>query len=242
MPLLPGSGPRRPHAREFHRSKCSDEPVTEPQALDDIATFTFATSKLDAASIVAASFRRDLLPAQNLGFMGTAYSATHEATELILKIYLGKCLGRNPREFRDHHLGRMFDAWAPGDRESAELAYQREIGDELIERFERAGWAAAGIDPLGILPPDFDERKSEYESRITKWRNELLGKTPSAGAVVSELDRQLGVPNIRELCGTYGTTIPVTRVPQSTCTRPNSSRWNGELSVQRRGTGNRWGW
>ena len=161
-----------------------------------------------AASIVAASYRHDAVLAHNLGFMGTAYSATHEATELILKIYIAKCLGGNPREFRDHHLGRMFDAWANEDREGAELAYQKEVRDGLVGRFQRASWAAAGLDVGGVLPSDFDERRSVYEARVADWRKQLLGKTPSAGEVVSELDRLLGVPNIRELCGPYATSSP----------------------------------
>ena len=181
--------------------------MSERQVSDE-DRFTFATSKLAAAAIVAASFRVDAVPAQNLGFMGTAYSATHEATELILKIYLERCLSRNPRRFRDHHLGTMFDAWSSDDRDSAELAYQRKIRDELFERFDSSDWVAAGVDPRETLPPDFYDSHTDCGFRVEGCRNQSLGHTLSGAQVVRGLDDLLDPPNINELCGSYATLVP----------------------------------
>ena len=45
---------------------------------------TYATSKLDAAGVLSASFLQDMCAPHNLGFIGTAYTAAHGSMELLL--------------------------------------------------------------------------------------------------------------------------------------------------------------
>ena len=71
--------------------------------------FIYATSKLDAAAVMAASLGQDVIPAYNLGFVSAAYTTAHEAMELLLKVYLIRGPMALPREeVRGHDLGKLF--------------------------------------------------------------------------------------------------------------------------------------
>ena len=61
--------------------------------VSNAAVFTYATSKLDAAASLSASYHHDLSPSYNLGFISTAYTAAHEGMELLLKVYLNSSFG-----------------------------------------------------------------------------------------------------------------------------------------------------
>ena len=56
--------------------------------VSDRDAHTYATTKLAAAAVLSASYLPDMVPAYNLGFVGAAYTAAHEAVELLLKLYL----------------------------------------------------------------------------------------------------------------------------------------------------------
>ena len=56
--------------------------------------FTYATSKLDAAAMLSASSLSDMVGAYSLGFIGTAYTAAHEAMNSdaeLPALLLGRC-------------------------------------------------------------------------------------------------------------------------------------------------------
>ncbi len=88
--------------------------------------FLYATSKLDAVTILSASWHIDMVQEYNMGFIGTAYTAAHEAMELLLKVYLREAKGWGEEETKGHDLGKLFMMWDHGDRLEAELEYQSE--------------------------------------------------------------------------------------------------------------------
>ena len=90
--------------------------MSDLREVSNTEAFAYATSKLDAAAALSAFPLLDAVYGYNLGFIGTAYTAAHEAMELLLKLYLkrgppamerGKAWG--------HELGDLFMKWAdPG--------------------------------------------------------------------------------------------------------------------------------
>ncbi len=77
--------------------------------VSDAESFTYATSKLEAAAVLSASHVQDWVPAYNLGFIGIAYTAAHEAMELLLKLYLRRGPGDLERKQAwGHDLGDLF--------------------------------------------------------------------------------------------------------------------------------------
>ena len=86
----------------------------------DAKAFTYATSKLDAAAVLSASHRQYI-------FIGTAYTAAHEAMKLLLKVCLKEGAGIEPNEAWGHDLGELFMKWDANGRTEAELAYQRGV-------------------------------------------------------------------------------------------------------------------
>ena len=100
--------------------------MSDTHEISNAAAFTYATSKLDAAAVLSASYPPDMYQAHNLGFIGTAYTAAHEGMELLLKVYLKKSLSMPREEAWGHDLGKLFLQWGQ-DRATAELAYQRDV-------------------------------------------------------------------------------------------------------------------
>lgn len=98
--------------------------------------FLYATSKLNAAAILSASYRSDIIPLYNLGFIGAAYTAAHEGMELLLKAYLRKAMGKQKEESQGHNLGKLFEKWDEEARTKAELAYQNHVLNGLATRLE----------------------------------------------------------------------------------------------------------
>ena len=66
--------------------------MSDTHEISNAAAFTYATSKLDAAAVLSASYRPDMYQAHNLGFIGTAYTAAHEGMELLLRELVKKIL------------------------------------------------------------------------------------------------------------------------------------------------------
>ena len=168
--------------------------------------FTYATSKLDAAAVLSASHHQDIIPAYNLGFIGTAYTAAHEAMELLLKVYLKR--GRmaiEPNEAWGHDLGELFMKWDANGRTEAELAYQRGVLKDLwINRIGKAASRATlNLGPNRELPHDYDEQKTEYNEAYREYHIRLLQDgCPTVLDVVRKLDAALGAKNIASLCPT----------------------------------------
>lgn len=99
---------------------------------DKIEAFIYATSKLEAAAVLAAAFRQDLVSACNLGYISAAYTAAHESMELLLKVYLRKGpLALTKEVTRGHDLVSLFDKWDEQGRAKAEVAYQRGVLEDL---------------------------------------------------------------------------------------------------------------
>ena len=98
---------------------------TNPDIHEEPAeAFLYVISKLDAAAVLSASYRSDMISPYNLGFIGTAYTAAHEGMELLLKAYLRKVMGK---ESHGHDLGKLFMQWDKEARTKAELAYQNHV-------------------------------------------------------------------------------------------------------------------
>ncbi len=98
--------------------------------------FLYAISKLDAAAVLSASYRSDIIPLYNLGFIGAVYTAAHEGMELLLKAYLRKAMGKQKEESQGHNLGKLFKQWDDEARTKAELAYQNHVLNGLKIRLE----------------------------------------------------------------------------------------------------------
>jgi len=98
---------------------------------EPVDALTYAISRLGAAAVLSASYRSDIIPPYNMGFIGTAYTAAHEGMELLLKVYLRKAMGK---ESHGHDLGELFEQWDEEARTKAELAYQNYVVTCLAHR------------------------------------------------------------------------------------------------------------
>lgn len=144
------------------------------------------------------------VPAYNLGFIGTAYTAAHEAMELLLKLYLKRGPADPERKPAwGHDLGELFMKWDEHGRTKAELTYQRGVLHDLrINRINRAAQRATlNLGPTRELPDDYEERKAEYQEAYRQYHVELLHKgSPTVRNVLRKLDFALGARNIIRLC------------------------------------------
>ena len=178
--------------------------MNDTRDVSDTAAFTYATSKLDAAAVLSASHLLDMYQPQNLGFIGTAYTAAHEGMELLLKVYLKKGPKAIPREEAwGHDLGELFMKWDDQDRAKAELAYQDGVlGDLKANRINKAAsQATLNLDRHGLLPPDYSEREAEYNEAFRQYQIKLLHEgSPTVRDVVVKLDAALGPRNITRIC------------------------------------------
>ena len=151
------------------------------------------------------------VPAHNLGFIGTAYTAAHEGMELLLTVYLRRTMKLGQNKTRGHDLGELFMMWNEKGRTAAELAYQHGVAQDLeVNRILPATLKVAMnvSPPSKIMPPDFSERKIEYEEASRRHIAELLCKAfPTVGNVVRRLDAALGPRNITWLCPGYADEI-----------------------------------
>ena len=171
--------------------------------VSNAAVFTYATSKLDAAASLSASYHHDLSPSYNLGFISTAYTAAHEGMELLLKVYLKRGSGFDSNKIRSHDLGELFMLWDKKMRTNAELAYQRGVLKDIrINRiFRAASQATLNLDRNGALPPDYEERKAQYNEAFHQYQMKLLYEdSPTVRDVVRNLDVALGARNITWIC------------------------------------------
>ena len=176
--------------------------MSDTHEISNAAAFIYATSKLDAAAALSASYRQDLYQAHNLGFIGTAYTAAHEGMELLLKVYLKRGPGREEQEAWGHDLGELFMQWEQG-RTKAELTYQSDVLTDLkMNRIRPAAKRATlNLGPNRDLPPDYSERKVEYDEAFRQYHVKLLHEnSPTVREVVSSLDVALGARNITRLC------------------------------------------
>lgn len=186
-------------------------PEKDTQSVSNIDAFTYATSKLDSAAVLSAVYRHDAIPAHNLGFIGTVYTAAHEGMELLLKVYLRRTMNLDQNATRGHDLGELFMMWDEKGRTAAELAYQHGVAQDLeANRIWPATLKVAMnvSPPSKILPTDYSERKIEYEKASRRYKAELLCEaSPTVGDVVSRLDAVLGPRNITWLCPGYADEI-----------------------------------
>lgn len=186
-----------------------NEPLPDHDINDvsDRDAHIYATTKLAAAAVLSASFRRDMVAAYNLAFVGAAYTTAHEAVELLLKLYLQRGPQRLPaKATRGHDLAELFGKWSNDGRRNAELAYQTRILEEIT--FNRVcavvdGRFTAASD--GRLPPDIHDPAKEYDRVHRETVTALLREgSPNVGVVVQRIDANLGAKNITDLCETHG--------------------------------------
>lgn len=170
--------------------------IIEDFILEEI---TYATSKRDAAAVLSASYHPDGYKAYELGFVGTAYTAAHEAMELLLKVYLRR---GSKKGAWGHNLGELFMKWDERSRTRAEIVYQRGVLGELeTNRIAEAAWIKVGVNWHRELPQDFSQREEEYREAFRQHQTELLCKNSSTVRdVVRKLDDILGAKNITSLC------------------------------------------
>ena len=177
--------------------------MSDMREVSSTDAFAYYTSKLDAAAVLSAACHHDLYHAYNLGFIGSAYTAAHEAMELLLKLYLKRVLGMAKNKAWGHDLGNLFMQWDEQGRTKAELAYQRGVLKDLeVNRiFQAASWATLNLGPDRELPPDYSERKAEYNEAFRHYYVKLLNEnSPTVRKVVNKLDAALGARNITWLC------------------------------------------
>jgi len=162
--------------------------------------FIYAISKLEAAAEISASYLSDMINAYNLGFIGTTYTAAHEGMELLLKVYLKWSMGK---EVRGHDLGELFMQWDEQGRIKAELAYQNDVWrDLMMNRISRViEQEVLHLGPNREPPPDYNERKTEYEKAVQQYHTKLLYEdSPTVEKIVNKVDAVLGPRNITRLC------------------------------------------
>ena len=173
---------------------------------------TFATSKLKAAAVLSAAYRHDMIPSYNLGFMGTAYTAAHEAVELLLKLYLRRGPTMVPLEKTyGHDLAKLFTCWCWSGRNTAEIAYQRDIlGDLNLNRISiLVQRETLSLGAHGELPPDFRQHEKEYDKAYRQYKFGLLYKNaPTVREVLQRVDIGLGARKITRICPTYTYEVP----------------------------------
>ena len=183
----------------------------DESGVSNVDAFTYATSKLKAAAVLSAVYRHDMMPSYNLGFMGTAYTAAHEAVELLLKLYLRRGPMDVPSEkTRGHDLAKLFRRWSWSGRSKAEIAYQRDVfGDLNLNRISRLiQRATLNLGAHGELPPDFKEHEKEYYESCRRYKFELLYENaPTVREVLQRLDTELGARKITRICSTYADEI-----------------------------------
>ena len=171
--------------------------------VSNAAVFTYATAKIDAAAYLSASYRPDLYFSQNLGFISTAYTAAHEGMELLLKVYLKRGRKFDSNKIRDHDLGKLFMLWDREMRTNAEITYQKGVLEDIfINRiFPVVSQATQNLDRNGALPPDYEERKTQYDEDYRQYMTKLLCEdSPTVRDVVGKLDAALGARNITWIC------------------------------------------
>ena len=176
--------------------------MSDTHEASNAAAFTYAISKLNAAAVLSASYRQDRFQAHNLGFIGTAYTAAHEGMELLLKVYLKRGPGGEGQEAWGHDLDKLFMQWKQGCTK-AELTYQSDVLNDLkMNRIRPAAQRATlNLGPNRELPPDYSERKAEYDEAFRQYYVKLLHEgSPTVREVVSSLDVALGARNIARLC------------------------------------------
>ena len=177
--------------------------MSDVREVSSMEAFAYATSKLSAAAVLSAAPHQDIYYAYNLGFIGTAYTATHEAMELLLKVYLKRGMGMVRNKVWGHDLGKLFMQWDEQGRTKAELAYQRGVlGDLEANRIvPAASQATLNLGRHGDLPHDYSERKAEYDEAFRQYQVKLLHEdSPTVREVVGNLDAALGARNITWLC------------------------------------------
>ena len=178
--------------------------MSDLREVTNTAAFAYATSKLDAAAVLSASHLQDMVHAYNLGFISAAYTAAHEAMELLLKVYLKRGpVAMARKEAWGHDLGKLFMKWDKQGRTKAELAYQNGVlGDLEANRiYEAASQATLNLGPHRELPPDYSEQKAKYDEAFRRYKVKLLhDDSPTVRDVVGKLDTALGLRNITRLC------------------------------------------
>ena len=181
--------------------------------------FTFATSKLKAAAVLSASYRPDMIHSYNEGFIGTAYTAAHEAVELLLKLYLRHGPVRvPPTKSHGHDLGKLFEAWDFAARNEAEIKYQRDIlGDLTLNRFPQ-------MAPGTKFGPTADS-------------NQLGTSSLTVRDVLEELDAELSPRCILRLCPSYSNVFDGFSCPPETWYPEEllSKRWEQFVKASRQG-------
>ena len=174
--------------------------MSDTHEISNAAAFTYATSKLDAAAVLSASYRQDIYQAHDLGFIGTAYTAAHEGMELLLKVYLKRGLDRGEKEVWGHDLGKLFMQWDEQGRTTAEVAYQNYVWKDLRKRSQAAALETLRLGRHRELPPDYSERKAEDNDAYRQYQIKLLHEgSPTVEEVVKKLDTVLGARNITTL-------------------------------------------
>ena len=178
--------------------------MSDVRNVANIEAYAYATGKLAAAAVLSASPLQSSPHEYYLGLIGTAYTAAHEAMELLLKLYLTRgAAGMAEKEAWGHDLGDLFMKWGDQGRTKAELAYQRGVLDDLkMNRiYQAASRATLNLDQHGDLPADYSKRKAEYDEAFQKNRVTLLHEgSPTVRDVVGNLDAVLGARNITWLC------------------------------------------
>ena len=147
--------------------------------------FTFATGKLNAAAMLSAAYRPDMIYSFNDGFIGTAYTAAHEALELLLKLYLRRGpIDVPPDKSHGHDLSKLFSAWDCVAREKAELKYHRDVLADLYQ---------SRISRLTLSTPISRDTLGQGHKK----------NSPTVCEVLQELDVALTPRNITRLCPNY---------------------------------------
>ena len=153
--------------------------------VSNVQAFTFATGKLNAAALLSAAYRRDDIHSHNEGFIGAAYTAAHEAMELLLKLYLRRGPGKvTLADSRGHDLCKLFEAWACSDRQKAELKYQREMLVDL------------DLNRISLLP-------ATTKLRLRGHGKPSMNDSLTVRDAIEQLDAELPPRNISRLCPNY---------------------------------------
>ena len=183
----------------------------DESGVSNVEAMTYAKSKLKAAAVLSAVYRHDMMPSYNLGFMGTAYTAAHEAVELLLKLYLRRGPVEVPWEkTRGHDLANLFRRWSPSARSTAEIAYQCDVLKDLgLNRISPlVQRETLNLGAHRELPPDFKQHEKKYNNSYRQYKSELLYENaPTVREVLQRLDIELGARNITRICRTYADNI-----------------------------------
>ena len=127
----------------------------------------------------------DDIPSYNEGFIGAAYTAAHEAMELLLKLYLRRGPGNvTPSDSRGHDLCMLFESWDCSARQKAELKYQRGILADL------------DLNRISLLSP-------AKKLRLRRHRRPSKNGSLTVRDAIELLDAELPPRNISRLCPNY---------------------------------------